>query len=149
MHAMNAAVEMRKENRYRLDAPAHFTWGNGQQPQRVRGEGVTRDISLLGAFILAPSCPPVGSSIRLEIVLPSQTGMKPPIRFRGGARVVRVERVSDGRKENGFAIVSKDCSEWRLARSRKKSPPQWRRTVAARGNFGVLPTERAAENHCC
>jgi hypothetical protein len=134
MQAMYAPLEMRKEMRYRLDAPAHFTWGNGQQPQRVRGEGVTRDISVLGAFILAPSCPPVDSAIRVEIVLPSLTGLKPPIRFRAGARVVRVEQVSDGKKENGFAIVSEDFSQWRLARRKKKSPPSWRRTVAAQGN---------------
>ena len=62
-------MDMRKEIRYRLEAPAIFTWENFQN-KRLQGEGLTRDISLLGAFILTPTCPPNMSIIRVEVALP-------------------------------------------------------------------------------
>jgi hypothetical protein len=84
--AQDAPMEMRREIRYRLDARTLFSWESPQH-SRVQAEGVTRDISVLGAFILTSTCPPVGIPVQVEIVLPSLTGIKPIIRVSGEARV--------------------------------------------------------------
>lgn len=107
-------MDMRKEIRYRLEAPAIFTWENFQN-KRLQGEGLTRDISLLGAFILTPTCPPNMSIIRVEVALPSLTGIETEIRILGRARVVRVDHPSGGQGDNGFAVVRDDLSNWSLS----------------------------------
>ena len=115
-------MDMRKEIRYRLEAPAVFTWENFQQ-YSLHGEGITRDISLLGAFILSPTCPPNRSIIRVEVALPSLTGIHVDIRILGEARVVRVDHMFRGRGENGFAVVRADLVNWDL--STVQHEPEW------------------------
>src|SRR5579859_6770227 len=50
-------MDMRKEIRYRLDAPAVYSW-EGMCGRRFHGEGITRDISVQGAFIVTATAPP-------------------------------------------------------------------------------------------
>ena len=126
--ANRAPMDLRKEIRYRLEAPAIFTWENFQN-KRLQGEGITRDISLLGAFILAPTCPPNGTIIRAEVALPSLTGIRTDIRILGRARVVRVEHPSGGQGDNGFAVVREDLSHWSL--STGVSEFDWNREVVS------------------
>jgi hypothetical protein len=106
-------MEMRKEIRYRLDSQALFSWASVDL-KRLRGEGTTRDLSVFGAFILSPTCPPVQTAIQMEIALPSLSGMKAGIRIRGIARVVRVEHSSGGVGENGFALVRPELEQWNV-----------------------------------
>ena len=84
---------MRKEIRYRLDAPAVFSW-EGAGHKRFQGEGITRDVSIQGAFILTATMPPPDCPIQLDLLLPSLTGMKSMMRITGRARVLRVEHPS-------------------------------------------------------
>src|SRR6266567_7409599 len=109
-----APMELRREVRYRLDAPALFTWESSHH-KRLQGEGTTRDISVFGAFIQTPTCSPIDVPIQVEVVLPSLTGRKPVIRVSGAARVLRVDHSSKGEGENGFAIVSDDFSRWSMS----------------------------------
>src|SRR6202158_6462612 len=102
--SLDVPMEMRREIRYRLHAPARFTWESAQH-RPLQGEGITRDISAFGAFIVTPTCPPVDVPIQVEVVLPSLTGLKPVIRVSGAARVLRVGHSSKGEGENGFAGV--------------------------------------------
>jgi hypothetical protein len=118
--ALGAPMEMRSEIRYRLDAAALFCWENGQH-KRMQGEGITRDVSVFGAFILTPTCPPVDVPIQVEVLLPSRTGLKPAIRVSGMARVLRVDHSSKGEGENGFAVVSADFSRWSMTASHRES----------------------------
>jgi len=106
-------MELRGELRYGLNAPANFSW---EVPDhgRIRGEGVTRDLSIVGAFVVCPTCPPVHTTIRVEIALPSLPGMRATIHLAGKARVVRVEHPFDGRGANGFAMVKDDLDQWTL-----------------------------------
>ena len=113
-------MEMRRELRYRLDAPALFSWESAQH-QRLQGEGITRDMSVFGAFILTPTCPPLDVAIHVEVVLPSLTGVKPVIRVSGAARVLRVDHSSKGEGENGFAVVSEDFSRWCMSTDQSES----------------------------
>src|SRR6266566_4797240 len=118
--APGAPMEMRREMRYRLDASALFSWESAQHT-RLQGEGVTRDISVFGAFIVTPTCPPIDVPIQVEVVLPSLTGRRPVIRVSGAARVLRVDHSSRGQGENGFAVVSKDFSRWNMSTDQSES----------------------------
>ncbi len=103
-------MKMRREIRYRLEASALFSWESPQH-ERLQGDGITRDISVFGVFILTRSCPPVETPVEFEIVLPSLTGLMPAIRIKGEARVLRIERRGGGRVENGFAVLSEDFTQ--------------------------------------
>lgn len=87
--------------------------------QASAGEGRTRDVSVLGAFIAAAACPPVETPILVEFVLPffTLTGEKTNIRIQGEALVIRVDHPSGGQGENGFAVVSKDPNHWGMVTS--------------------------------
>jgi hypothetical protein len=111
---------MRREIRYRVDAPAQFSW-QSRQGKRIQGEGFTRDISVLGAFILAPTCPPVDVPVHVEVLLPTLHGLRPVFRVSGPARVLRVEQAREERGESGFAVVSQDSSRWSMTASREES----------------------------
>lgn len=84
------ASELRRARRYRLSAPAYFTW---KTPDGVagKGEGATRDISSLGVFICAPCLLPVGSRLGLEVILPPIQSTSRPLQLHAQARVVRAE----------------------------------------------------------
>jgi PilZ domain len=98
-------MELRNRVRYRLSAAAFFFW-EGPQGHRLSAEGVTRDISVAGAFIYTRTCPPVGATLELEILLSTapRGGVK-TVQIKTEARVIRVEHSATG---EGFAAVSKD-----------------------------------------
>ena len=106
-------MDMRKDIRYRLDAPAVFSW-EGLRQRRFQGEGITRDVSVQGAFILTATAPPPDCPIQVELLLPSVTGMSAIMRITGRARVVRVEHPSLGARVQGFAVVSDELNQWGL-----------------------------------
>jgi hypothetical protein len=128
-------MEMRKEIRYRLDAPALFSWESAQH-KRLQGEGITRDISVFGAFIVTPTCPPVDVPIQVEVVLPSLTGPRPVIRVSGSARVLRVDHSSNGDGENGFAVVSEDFSRWTMSTEPRRTALTFVETARVAGSNG-------------
>jgi hypothetical protein len=107
-------MEMRRELRYRLDVPVLFSW-QGARHKHLHGEGATRDLSALGAFIVTSTCPPPETPVQVEVVLPSLTGRNSGIRIKGEARVIRVEHPSGSHRENGFAVVRDDMDQWSLA----------------------------------
>jgi hypothetical protein len=133
--ALGAPMEMRREIRYRLDAPALFSWESSQH-ERLQGEGITRDISVFGAFIVTPTCPPVDVPIQVEVVLPSLTGPMPVIRVSGEARVLRVDHSLKGEGENGFALVSEDFSPWRMSTEQREPGSTFAETAVASGRNG-------------
>jgi hypothetical protein len=106
-------MELRKEIRYRLDAPAVFSW-EGARYRRFQGEGITRDISVQGAFILTATMPPPDCPVQVDLLLPSLTGVKGMMRVTGKARVIRLERPSSDTWIHGFAVVTEDLNQWGL-----------------------------------
>jgi hypothetical protein len=91
--------------RYRLGASVLFTW-EGAQQNRLQAEGITRDISVQGAFILAPTCPPVEATVQVEVFLPSLQAAAPAVRIKAESRVLRVEHIEGDHGRIGFAILS-------------------------------------------
>jgi len=106
-------MELRKEIRYRLDAPAVFSW-EGLRHKRLQGEGITRDISVQGAFILTATMPPPDVAVQVDLLLPSLTGVKGMMRITGKARVIRVEPLKADTWMHGFAVVTDDQHQWGL-----------------------------------
>jgi hypothetical protein len=106
-------MEMRREMRYRLDAPAVFSW-EGVRHRRFQGEGITRDISVQGAFILTATMPPRDCSFQVDLLLPSLTGVMTSMRITGKARVIRLEHPSKDTWIHGFAVVTDDLNQWDL-----------------------------------
>jgi hypothetical protein len=98
------SIELRKRVRYRLSADAIFAW-EGPERSRLVAEGVTRDISVAGAFIFTRTCPPLGTSVDLEIILsPAPESGRNAVRIKTEAKVIRVEHA----EVEGFAATSQD-----------------------------------------
>jgi hypothetical protein len=86
-------------------APATFTW---KKPGGVlcRGEGVTRDISVSGAYVFSGTCPPVRARVQMEIRLP-RLSLRPGPLVKGKMRTQRIERDLSGKTESGFSVTGK------------------------------------------
>ena len=104
-HLIHQSVskELRNRVRYRLTADAVFTWDGPSQS--LRGEGITRDISVAGAFIFTRTCPPVGATVELEMFLSSIPTRAKSVQIKTIAKVIRVEHSPT---VEGFAAVSQD-----------------------------------------
>jgi uncharacterized membrane protein YgcG len=98
-------MERRIQDRYLLSARAVFSW-EGPEQKRYEGEGVSRDISIAGAFILTRSCPPAHTVVQVELFLPPIHGTEATVRLRAQALVLRVEHAPRGKEESGFAVES-------------------------------------------
>lgn len=122
---------MRKEIRYRLDAPAVFSW-QGAHHRRLQGEGITRDVSVQGAFILTATMPPPNCLIQVDLLLPSLNGMKSMVRITGKARVTRVEHPSGDTWIHGFAVMTDDLHQWSLMTV--EGEPEFQIAAAARAH---------------
>jgi hypothetical protein len=104
-HHQVIPMERRTQDRYLLSARAVFSW-EGPEQKRFEGDGVTRDISIAGAFILTRSCPPTHSTVQVELFLPPFHGTVATVRMRAEARVLRVEYGPPGEQQSGFAVDS-------------------------------------------
>jgi hypothetical protein len=91
--------------RYRLQIPVIFSWEN-PLGSRFRGEGVTRDISEFGAYVVSATCPPLMSEVEVEIVF-SAVPKGPKAWLSGKMQVVRREDESNGPGGRGFSLSGK------------------------------------------
>lgn len=99
-------MELRKHNRYRVGVPVIFSWQVAKEGRR-RAVGLTRDISLNGAFVLTASPPPLGTDIRLKGFLPPVLGAVQALHLRGQGLSVRLEPAVAGESYGGFALAGK------------------------------------------
>ena len=68
-----------------------------------KGEGVTRDVSEVGAYLFTARCPPVQTEIEIEIVVPPLHGA-PKAWLKG---IMQVLRVDAGPRGCGFSLAGK------------------------------------------
>lgn len=73
--------------RYRLRLPVIFHWNDGKD--HTEG-GFTADIALDGVFILSAKLPPVGSDVRIEVLLPSPDNSRGELHIECVGKVIRV-----------------------------------------------------------
>jgi len=95
-------VERRTKTRYLVRAPALFRWEESHGvPRSIEAE--TRDISVAGAYVVSAICPPLSTTVDIEVVI---TMPSAPLggRLRGRMRVVRLDRQA-GRNCTGFALT--------------------------------------------
>ncbi len=79
-----------------------YLWED-QPGNRLQGEGMSRDISVKGAFIFSPSPPPIGATVELDVAIPGFDAA-PIVGLKGEARVLRVKHGAE-EGTNGFAVV--------------------------------------------
>lgn len=108
MESSEFAVERRKGIRYRLNASVMFRWGRPEDGH-YQGEGITRDMSVAGAYVLTATCPPPNAVVQLEIFLPLSDGGTRAL-MRGDMIVLRVEHENAGRNRSGFSAKGKGFS---------------------------------------
>lgn len=94
--------QCRSALRYQVAAPVVFSWEN-PAGGRLQGEGLTRDISVRGAFILilTAECPPTGVTLSVKISLPR-------LMMATKGRVVRIQHPVLGESRDGFAVACED-----------------------------------------
>ena len=100
-------LHLRHANRYPLAVPVYFWWSDTDKSIQA-GEGVTQDISSGGVLVAAPSCPPDGARIHLEIRLPRLQGSGYGMELHGEGLVVRADRGKQavrGEHANSFAVA--------------------------------------------
>jgi hypothetical protein len=81
--------ERRSAVRYKLKLPVIFYWNDGTS--HTDG-GCTCDLALNGALIRSASCPPIGSEVRIEVLLPSPDSNSEELRIHCVGKVTRVTR---------------------------------------------------------
>lgn len=99
-------AERRKAIRYRLIVPAVFSWESSEH-DRFQGEGSTREISAIGAYILTPTTPPVDAPVNVEIMISTLFGPI-KVKIKGQMRVQRVKHAVAENEQGGFSVVG----EW-------------------------------------
>lgn len=91
-----------------MNASVLFRW-NGPEDGHYQGEGVTRDMSVSGAFVLTSTCPPPNSVVQMEVFLPLSDGGSKAL-MKADMMVLRVEHDVAGNKRSGFSAVGKGFS---------------------------------------
>jgi hypothetical protein len=90
--------------RYKLRLPVIFHWNDGVE--HTSG-GFTGDVALDGALILSSECPPVGSDVRVEVLLPSPEMENEELRIGCSGKVVHASERS-GFSAFGFHGIFED-----------------------------------------
>jgi hypothetical protein len=85
-----------------------FRW-SGPEDGHHQGEGVTRDMSVAGAFVLTATCPPPNAVVQMEVVLPLSDGGSKAL-LNAEMMVLRVEHDIAGDRRSGFSAVCKGFS---------------------------------------
>jgi len=96
-------MDRRRSHRYDLRTQVGFSWEDLEGIYH-REESLTRDISEVGVFVVANSCPPVGTTVQLEVSFHSATAQG--VRIQAQGRVVRVEKADPSQAHDGFAAAT-------------------------------------------
>jgi PilZ domain len=99
-------MDRRRHERYELEAPVNFSW-NDSGGFRRRHQGVLRNISGGGVFVLAEEAPPSGVRIRFKVPFHYSFAGSPLV-IQASAQVVRVELAAAIGELAGFAVAIKN-----------------------------------------
>jgi hypothetical protein len=98
----SASVERRRAVRYLLEVPLIFRW-LGPERSRLQCDGVTRDISARGAYVLSVTAPPVDALVDVEVYLLGYR--EPKSRIKARMKVSRVDDRPEGAARLGFSLA--------------------------------------------
>jgi hypothetical protein len=93
-----------KNVRYQLSANDILNW-KGSGGAYLQAEGLSRDISPLGAFVISSRCPPISSAVQVDMfIFPSCSGSTvPSLKIRAEAQVVRID-YTETHAISGFSV---------------------------------------------
>ena len=91
-----------------MNASVMFRW-SGPDSGHYQGEGVTRDMSVAGAFVVTATCPPPNAAVQMEVFLPLSDGGSRAL-MKADMMVLRVEHDIAGNRRSGFSVVGKGFS---------------------------------------
>jgi hypothetical protein len=101
---MGSPMELRKATRYRLSAPAFYWWESADGTLQ-EAQGMTRDISDRGVFIVARQLPPPGVRVEIDVHLPSVSSAARSAQLHGEGTVLRSSEAEAGQSGFGAAVV--------------------------------------------
>jgi hypothetical protein len=87
LQVVEPSLQRRSAVRYKLRLPVIFHWNDGTE--HTEG-GFTNDVSLDGALIFSAHCPPYGTAIRIELLIPSPDESGEDLRIECIGKVTRV-----------------------------------------------------------
>jgi hypothetical protein len=96
------AMDRRQHERYELEGPVSFSWGD--PGNRCRRHGLLQNISGGGVFVSTDQSPPEGSEIRFRVSFHSLFAGSRLV-LRAHARVTRVESAARAEERSGFAAA--------------------------------------------
>jgi len=123
-------MDERQNKRYQLKIAVKFFWENSQGSMS-QGEGYTRDISPSGVFVVTGDRLPLGTTVKLEVALPSPRKEASGALLRTRGHVVRSEHL-------GFAAVAEMGFRMQF--------PDTRSTRSTSGNSGDHEEEHQARS---
>jgi hypothetical protein len=82
-----------------------FAWYDADEAWK-QAVGLTRDISIGGAFVFAVSPPPLETNVEFKCLLPPVRGAVYPLQLHGHGQVVRVNG-HESETDRGFALAGK------------------------------------------
>lgn len=95
--------ELRSFVRYARVLTATLSWTD-KSNKITSSQGLTRDIGAGGAFIQVSRCPPAGTAVQYEVLLPAIRRKGLAVRIAGSGHIVRVERLSGMGHWHGVAV---------------------------------------------
>jgi hypothetical protein len=101
-------AERRRAKRYRMGTSVVFYW-EGPDNQRFQGEGITRDMSVAGIFVLSATCPPANVVVRMKVHFPPWVAASKAL-MEAEMTVLRVDHDIADDKRSGFSAVSNGFS---------------------------------------
>jgi len=97
-------MDRRQHRRFDLSAPVTYAWRKKGEGRRT-ADGITRDVSEMGLFVVTDSPPPLGSVVRFEVSFVFRDNSQVQMRARG--KVLRVETDKKANSDQGFAARTK------------------------------------------
>ena len=86
-----------------MEVVVEFSWRDAGGILR-KGEGRTRNVSEVGAFVIASACPPVGAEVSYKLYLSGDPGTQLAKVQARVAKVVRVDKAHTDVGSSGFAV---------------------------------------------
>jgi hypothetical protein len=99
-------LERREQLRFQIRAVAKFEWVDGGGV-RHWGQGLTRDISAKGLFILTDSRPPTKADLQVEVFFSSIAGADTNLELCVQSVLLRVEWGPNVGVSSGFAVLNR------------------------------------------
>ena len=91
-----------------MNASVMFRWSEPDKGH-FQGEGITRDMSVAGAFVLSATCPPPNAVVQIEVFLPLSNGGS-KLLMKADMLVLRVEHEVSENHRSGFSAVGNGFS---------------------------------------